>query len=357
MTSCCLMKIPIRNILYLLTYAWNVLPIKELAWVTKLNADSEIQLFAKVLAHGTKQLLKTGLAREYSEIAEDVCGVKGKIDFADTIKRNLLVNGRTSCVLDSLSCDVLQNQILKATLKSLLEFPDKHFGAELKSDLQSLIGEFSEVRDVAISSRLFHGIRIHRNNRQYRLLLHVCQLIFESTFVDERRGLQRFVTFEEGKRLNKVFEKFLLNFYKREATSFRVKAENFRWRSVAGDQISIDAMPRMETDTVLRSSERTIVLDAKFYVKMLKSRDGKKLNSNHIYQMFCYLQNVPNKNPLQRPEGMLVYPAVQFDRLYQCELNGYKLTAATVDLSQEWEHIHERLLSLLSPSTVESTLQ
>jgi 5-methylcytosine-specific restriction enzyme subunit McrC len=351
------MKIPIRNILYLLTYAWNVLPIKELAWVTKLNADSEIQLFAKVLAHGTKQLLKTGLDREYTEISDDVCGVKGKIDFADTIKRNLLASGRTSCVLDSLSIDVLQNQVLKATIKTLLGFPTKHFGGELKSQLTLLLGEFSEVRDIALSSRLFHAIQIHRNNRQYCLLLHVCRLIFESTLVDERKGRLRFVTFEEGNRLNKVFEKFLLNFYRREATSFRVKAEQFKWRTIAGSQTSIDALPRMSTDMVLRNSERTMVVDAKFYVEMLKGQYSKKLNSNHIYQMLSYLQNLPEKNSPRRPEGMLLYPTVDHDRLYQCELNDYKLTAATVDLSQEWEVIHERLLSLLLPFSIESNEQ
>jgi len=59
-------------------------------------------------------------------------------------------------------------------------------------------------------------VTITRNNRFYGLLVHICQLIFESLLHDEHtKGKYHFLDFSKD-RLNAIFENFLFNFYKKE---------------------------------------------------------------------------------------------------------------------------------------------
>ena len=60
-----------------------------------------VDLFAKVLNDGVSRLVSRGLDRDYLAVHEDLRGLKGKLDLATTIKRNLLLNGRPTAPLTS----------------------------------------------------------------------------------------------------------------------------------------------------------------------------------------------------------------------------------------------------------------
>ncbi len=343
------MTIPIRNIYYLLAYAWDIPPIGKLSWTSRLDAQNEVQLLARVLNRGIEELLRVGFDREYIEIAEDIKGIRGKVVFAETIKRQLFAICQTHCRLDQLSEDVLQNQILKATIQTLLSLDPAYFGrgANIRKELVAHLATFKGVRNIQIQPRMFDSVRIHRNNQHYRLLMHVCRFIHESRVLEDRFGGFRFRAFESDKLLEKVFEKFVFNFYKRES-NYEVKRDHFRWQAVSGDSMAMSFLPMMKTDAVLRRGSHTIVIDTKFYADMFRdSGFGQaKLNSSHVYQMFSYLQNLAVIEK-KKMSGMLLYPTVRTDKLLQYELHGHRLTVATVDLDQDWATIHQRLCSLV----------
>jgi 5-methylcytosine-specific restriction enzyme subunit McrC len=56
-------QIPIENIYYLLSYAWNKLEQKDKVNVSAEDTISYIDLFAKVLVNGTRILLKEALIK------------------------------------------------------------------------------------------------------------------------------------------------------------------------------------------------------------------------------------------------------------------------------------------------------
>ena len=51
-------------------------------------------------------------------------------------------------------------------------------------------------------------------------------------------------------------------------------------------------IPRMETDVVLQSPTRAIIIDTKYYQHTLRGQyDQGKFRSTHRYQLFAYLKN------------------------------------------------------------------
>ena len=74
------MHIPIENIYYLLTYAWNKLDEKDRVNISVEDTTSYIDLFAKVLINGTRILLKRGLEKNYVTDTIELVGIKGKLE-------------------------------------------------------------------------------------------------------------------------------------------------------------------------------------------------------------------------------------------------------------------------------------
>ena len=119
------MKIPIENIYYLLCYAWDRMEEGDVVDVSEVGLQRLPDLFAQVLVHGVGHLLRRGLDRGYVGFADDVAGVRGKLDLSSTLKRQTLTRARTRCHVDELSYDVVHNQILKATMRSLARASEK----------------------------------------------------------------------------------------------------------------------------------------------------------------------------------------------------------------------------------------
>jgi 5-methylcytosine-specific restriction enzyme subunit McrC len=85
----------------------------------------------------------------------------------------------------------------------------------------------------------------------------------------------------------KIFEAFLRNFYGHEQTAYCVRSEVMAWDAEPTDAASFALLPRMETDITLRSTERTRVIDAKYYRDALSGKHGSvRLRSTHLYQLF-----------------------------------------------------------------------
>jgi 5-methylcytosine-specific restriction enzyme subunit McrC len=115
-------KIPIRNLFYLLCYAWDVLDRADDIQVGPLAGPDLENLFAVVLATGVEQQLRRGLERNYLEFREDSKCIRGRVDFQETVKRALFRRKEAHVVGEELSADTLSNRIIKSTIRTLLSF-------------------------------------------------------------------------------------------------------------------------------------------------------------------------------------------------------------------------------------------
>ncbi len=279
------MEIPIANLYYLLSYAWEALEEKEtLAEVDAQDSTHLLDLFARVLTSGARHLRRRGLDRGYLPREEVIAGVRGKLLTTPTLRQNLLRSGRAACQWDDLEYDTLPNRILKTTLQRLRDAPG--LDGKTIASVREILRWFEPVRPLALRGEHFRRVQLHRNNRIYALLLHVCEFIYEHWLPDETGTGRRFRDFvREG--LNKLFEKFVFEFYRQELPKeegWKVAARHFDW---AVSQQNADAramLPEMKTDVCLTRTGRAIIIDTKYYTETLKTGQygGEKLPTGNL---------------------------------------------------------------------------
>jgi len=143
-----------------------------------------------------------------------------------------------------------------------------------------------------------------------------------------------------------VFESFVRNFLRAEQKEFSVKSEVIQWDGYSLTAEGAQYLPAMKTDVTLRSKQRTIVIDTKYYPEALVENFGKKkIISGHLYQLYAYLKNC--KSQTGRPEGILLYPTNSQALDLAFLIGGHKVRGITLQLDQPWQQIHADLCKLL----------
>jgi 5-methylcytosine-specific restriction enzyme subunit McrC len=339
-------KIPIKNLFYLLCYAWDVLEEGEVTEVGTVETPDLENLMASVLATRLERLLRRGLERDYQEKREDSTCIRGRIDFQETTKRVLRRRGAAHVIFDELSPDTLANRLLKATISALLGF--ETLSHRNREELAGLYRGLRDVSDMRVSASSFYRVRLHRNNQDYRLLLSICEMVHLYALPQEHGHGMRFIDFDRA-QMWKLFQMFVTNFYRRKQTIYNVNPDAFPWFISQSPELEQFSLPGLETDIVLTSPKVRIVIDTKFYPEPFERRFNKvTVRSGHLNQMFAYMQNVAATDDRARAvNGIILYAAVSGAFLQDWKLFGHNLRVASVDLSDEWRHIEKTLLSVI----------
>lgn len=345
------MKIPIQNIYYLLCYAWDKLEEGKKINVSQSDYENAIELYARVLINGCKHLFKRGLEHNYNDVSREYVGIKGKIDFNASLHKNLFKQGRSICQFDEFEVNILQNQILKATLKRLTKI--KYLDKKVKQEVWFYYLKFSNVDEIEIQLALFSKVRIHRNNSFYDFLLKISKLIIENTVLDEAEGNYHFKEFiGSDKAMASLFEAFVRNFCKKEQQVFSVRREDINWDAIPVGGSSESYLPKMQTDITLESENRKIIIETKYYANALNSRfEGEKFHSGNLYQLYSYLRNIETKLTHLKnieSEGILLYPVVGYQLNENYILGTHKLSVKTIDLSKSWREIEKQLFAIIN---------
>lgn len=344
------MKIPIQNIYYLLCYAWDKLEEGNKVNVSNSDYENTIELYARVLINGCKHLFKRGLEHNYNDVTREYVGIKGKIDFNTSLNKNLFNQGRAICQFDEFEVNILQNQLLKATLKRLTKI--KSLDKIIKQEIWFYYSKFSYVYDIEIQLALFSKVRIHRNNSVYDFLLKISKLIIENTVLDEADGNYHFKEFiGSDKAMASLFEAFVRNFYKKEQNEFTVRREDINWDAIPVGGSLESYLPKMQTDVTLEATNRKVILETKYYANALNSRfEVEKFHSGNLYQLYSYLRNIESKttHSMNRScEGILLYPVVGYQLNENYILGTHKLSVKTIDLSKSWRDIEKQLFAII----------
>lgn len=254
-------SIPVANIYYLLCYAWNEFAPRQIERHAAEEFPDTLHLFSRQLIIGLQSLHRSGLETGYIAVEESTSTPRGRILIASSIRTMTMQPKRLYCTFDEMSADVQSNQILKATLNRLLGVHELE--PSVRRELRQASALLRDVHDVELSARLFHAVRLHQNNRLYSFLLTICRFLFECMEAQDRPGQYRFREVDrDEKRMRRVFERFVLNFFARRQKAFKVKSERMDWFASAAEGSDPNLLPEMATDASLRSSRRTIIASA-----------------------------------------------------------------------------------------------
>lgn len=334
----------------MLCYAWNVLEQSDSIFLGSEKFDNIYNLFARIYINGTSSLIKRGLNRYYIQENEAVSTIKGKINISDSIKEQTFFNGRMICQYDNFSEDIKLNQIVKTTINILIKSPKLE--TDLRNKLLKLRVYFSDIQDIRFSKAIFSTLRYNRNNNHYRMLINISQLIYQGLITNEVDNEIIFADFVRDKQMSKLYEKFVLNFFRKhlDETIYNVHAPKLKWN--LDDEISeedLSLLPEMRTDIVIENKVKNtqLIIDTKYYVQTLVSSnwtDVEKVRTAHLFQILAYVNNSDFTGSVK---GMLLYPTIQTEINANFPIGGKSIGIRTLNLDTEWEEISDRLLSIV----------
>ncbi|MDX8045372.1 restriction endonuclease [Gracilibacillus sp. S3-1-1] len=335
--------IPIRNIYYMLSYAYQTLNFSEYKQIGTEKFENIKELYAKILSIGIPVLIRGGLSKDYISVEETSNVIKGKMDINSTIKNNALVNKKVAVVYDEFSENILLNQIIKATLVYLSR--SYQISKKMRRLFYGLLPYFTEVSDVELSLNLWKNVKYDRQNIRYQFTVDVCRYLYEQLLLDESSASQMMKEVQDEQRLSSLYEKFIYAFFKRE-TNYNVSHPQIQW---SVDDDFVDALPVMQTDLVLQKDKKTLIVDAKVYSENMAVRfEGgvAKQKSSNLYQIFTYINNW-EKEADETVAGMLLYAKTtalnQPNHLYH--IKGNQIIVVSLDLQQDFSGIKENLLA------------
>ena len=281
--------IRVQNIYYMLAYAFQVLHEQGYKDVATENFGNTAELLAAILCRGVSGQIKRGLCRQYITSEEPLCCPRGKIELGESIKTQTIRKKQLVCAYDEFSVDAYTNRIIKTTMELLLRADISKPG---KKELRKLLIFFDEVSFLDIHT-INWKIRYDRNNQTYRMLIAVCQLVIKGLLQTSADGTVRIMDYADDQSMAKLYEKFILGYFRREHPDIKTYSPQIAWQVSDGHR---NLLPAMQSDLVLSNSrtKKTLIIDAKFYSHNLQRKApymAETIHSGNLYQILAYVKN------------------------------------------------------------------
>ena len=337
----------IRNIYYMLAYAFQELKQNNYVEIQGETFDNIYDLFAEILARGISYQLKQGLYREYIANNESMQTIRGKINMNGTIVNRMRNSNEINCDYDELSENNIYNRILLTTATTLIKHSDVK--KEKKSKLKQLMLFFQNVQTIDIHTIRWNTLRCDRNNRSYRMLLYLCYFILSEWLMTTEEGKFKMRGFSDD-HMCRLFEKFVLEYYKKHHPELKPCAAQIDW-NIEKEQSTTNILPIMQTDILLTIQNRTLIIDTKYYSRsMQKQFDKVSIHSNNLYQINTYVTEYDEEHK-GNVDGMLLYAKTQEEIVPDNSIkkkDGNIIYFRTLDLNTDFENIKKRLDSFVT---------
>jgi 5-methylcytosine-specific restriction enzyme subunit McrC len=291
-------RIDSRNFLYMLAVA-NSLPDIALLPAAEFDRfEHLLELVTIYFADLLESRIERGLYRAYVELDENLPVVRGRIQIAQDIQRNVVTRSRVFCRFGEYSWDVPENQILRYVTRLLAGWP---FESEVQGRLQQLDGRLEGVSCLPHTPEDVDRISYNRLNISYQPLHRLARLFLEEMSLSEAAGSHELPSFLLD--MNALFERFVGTIFEERfpADIGRVELQvrtNLGWRSGAFGSLR---WGEIRPDVTVRSRNRVLaVLDTKF-----KRARSDVVNNPDVFQVLSYCV------AMDTDRGALVYPKTE----------------------------------------------
>ena len=333
--------IPIQNIYYMLSYAFQTLQAENYKDLAAENFHNTAELCAAILDKGIGIQLKHGLRRDYVSKSESLSTLQGKLNISESIKTQTMLKKQMICTYDEFSTNIQFNQIIKSTVLLLLK---ANITNSRKKSLRKLLLFFSDVNEIDLHFVNWNQ-QYNRSNQNYQMLIGMCYLVYKGLLTTQNNGTTKLMDFFDGQRMCRLYEKFLLEYYRKEHPELTANASQIAWQL---DDTENQMLPRMQTDIMLSKNNNILIIDAKYYSHMTQQQYGiHTLHSNNLYQIFTYVKNkeFELRNYEHTVSGMLLYAQTDEDIIPNntYHMSGNQISVLALDSNQDFSKISRTL--------------
>ncbi|WP_028851086.1 McrC family protein [Thermocrispum municipale] len=279
-------KLPVARLLFLLGYTRSPKGWRD-EQVDVAEEHELLPAFARLFTRQAEHALRQGLLKGYVAIEETALVMRGRLRFAEQVRR---YHGRlvpVEIAHDEYTTDIAENRLLRSACETLLRLTVPN---DVRGRLLRLRADLIDVSPIPRGAVL-PSWRPSRLNVRYHHALRLAELVLRNASVEHRYGdvaVQGF-TFD----MARVFEDFL-------TVALREALTDHTGHCVlqAGHHLDEDRAIRMIPDFVHYADDGTplAVADAKY-----KTEKPQGFPDADLYQMLAYC------TALNLPEGHLVY--------------------------------------------------
>lgn len=326
-------KIEIPRLLSIACYAQSKIKFQP----NDFSFEQELALpdiLARALAVHARRAFSRGLLHGYRMEEESFHTVRGRIMFAEQIRRRFGAPLPVEVRYDDFTDDVLANRLIKAAVAQLTGMALR--SNEARRDLRQVSAALDNVLLEEFRRRAVPRVRFNRLNEHYEPVVTLSRIILQHTAFEARSNALRASGFLMD--MNVVFQEFV-------TTALREKLGGFAGtlcsdRDLKGRRkIHFDDAKhvRLEPDLTLWNVDRcTFVGDAKY-----KPTNVKSVPNADLYQILAYA------TALDLPGGLLIYAKGEPKPIVHTVQHGNKqLEVFALDMSGDLDDVLNDVASL-----------
>lgn len=268
------------------------------------------EIFIRMFITETFAVVKRGLKSRYETVEDNLTVCKGKIDFSNQIRHNLVHKEKFYVRYDEFNNNRPENKLVKSTLKYLYRFSSS---SKNKADLKTLLNVFENVDESVNYDADFAKCSSDRNSKYYNTLLMWCKVFLKGKSFTSFAGSE--VAYALLFPMETVFESYV--------------AQQFR-KLINPDEYTVSAQHKgfylfdspqkfaLRPDIVIerKSGDAMFIMDTKW--KLLNNNPSANygISQADMYQMYAYQKKYESKNVT------LLYPMT--DEIYASAPISYK---------------------------------
>lgn len=323
-------KLEIGRVLFLASYAMGAFKLREAERFRFPDADTLVEGLARMFAASARRAFSSGLVHGYRTEEEALHTVRGRIRFADQMRRRFGVPIPVEVRYDDFT-EVLPNRLVRGAAERLGRMRIRSSAS--RADLAWIDGTLENVALVEYPRHAVPDVVFNRLNEHYREVVALARLILRHATIETGRGVVRAPGFLLD--MNRVFQEFVTR-----ALRESLGLSNRAFRSDGGVRgVTLDEARRVDLRPDLSwwdGPTCRFVGDAKYK----RVQDGRVPNVD-LYQLLAYA------TALDLPGGLLVYAQGETpEDVHVVRHAGSRLEVVTLDLSGTIEELRRHIEGL-----------
>lgn len=178
------------------------------------------------------------------------------------------------------------------------------------------------------------------------MLVSLCYMVLKGLLQTTTDGSTKLMDFLDEQRMCRLYEKFILEYYRRHYPQLKASASQIPW--ILDDGSSNAMLPIMQSDITLSAGNHILIIDAKYYSHATQVQyDRHTIHSNNLYQVFTYVKNKDAQfgDEPHKVSGLLLYAqtdeAILPNNTYW--MSGNRIAVRTLNLDCNFSEITRQL--------------
>ena len=301
-----------------------------------------LEIFIRMFIDEVLNIIRSGLKSSYETLEENATFFKGKLKFAEHIRRNFIHRERNYISYDAFTVNRTENRILKTTLQFLYLHTSS---SKNKTDIKNILPIFEEVEFSVDYKNDFAKITPDRNTKGYSTALEWAKVFLSGKSFTSFSGSETALALLFP--MDKLFECYIASLVKKEmaASNYKVSTQHTGYYLFDEPKKTF----RIRPDIVViskKNPDNRFVFDTKWKI-LDKSSNNYGISQGDMYQMYVYQKKyVANSVTLLYP---LSHSISHDEKIkYITEGGNVVVTVKFIDLLNAKEEVNKILCDVLN---------